>query len=211
MSYGRLASALPYVSMVAVTGSLAVNNVDANADIDFLIVTDLDRLWLSRAMVILLVRMAARRGITLCPNYFLSERALSFEERNLYTAHEIAQMVPIAGLKVYHRLRQINRWVTDFLPNVDANPGSIATPAESLPAPVRGARKLGQVALRTPPGNWLEQWEMNRKVRRFNQEVTSETAFSADYCKGHYDGHGQRTLDKFSLQWQKLVTQNQEE
>jgi hypothetical protein len=215
MYYGRLISALPYVSMVAVTGSLAVDNIDTNADIDYLIVTDVGRLWLCRAMIILLVRQAARRGIILCPNYFLSEQALTFAERNLYAAHEIVQMVPISGLKVYRRLLEANHWVATFLPNSGTVPRPVANPTKALPTPVKGARWLGEVALRTPPGGWLEQWEMKRKIRRFNQEVAAsaeegevaEAAFSADYCKGHFDDHSRRTLNEFSSQWNKIIDQ----
>lgn len=203
--YGRLISALPYVSMVAVTGSLAVDNVDDSADIDYLIVTRPGRLWLSRAMVITIVRQAAKRGIALCPNYFISERALYFDEHDLYAAHEIVQMVPIAGMKIYHQLLETNSWVTDFLPNAGSVGKRTQGLEKSLPAPVRGARWLGEVALRTPPGGWLERWEMNRKVRRFSLQDSAETAFSADYCKGHFEAHGQRTLGEFSNQWQKLM------
>jgi hypothetical protein len=209
--YGRLIAALPFVSMVAVTGSLAVDNVDENADIDYLIVTRPGRLWLSRAMVIILVRQAARRGIALCPNYFISERALYFDDHDLYAAHEIAQMVPVAGVKTYEHLREANPWVTDFLPNAGVTAHRKHALAKSLPAPVRGARALGEAALRTPPGAWLEQWEMNRKVRRFNRQASSETAFSADYCKGHFETHGQRTMGEFSNQWQRLVESTQQE
>lgn len=222
MYYGRLISAIPYVSMVAVTGSLAVNNIDSKADIDYLIVTDVGRLWLCRAMVILLVRQAARRGIALCPNYFLSERALSFAERNLYSAHEIVQMVPISGMKVYQQLLEANRWVSVFLPNSTGGPLPMNNQIKSLPPSIRGARWLGEIALRTPPGAWLEQWEMKRKIHRFSQESAavevsgeghgwvSEAAFSADYCKGHFDDHGQRTLNEFTNQWKKITDQMQE-
>ena len=106
--------------MVAVTGSLAVNNVDAAADIDFLIVTEIGRLWLCRAMIIMLVKLAAKRGVWLCPNYFLSTRALHFDDRNLFSAHEIVQMVPISGRRVFRQLLEENQWVTDFLPNAYA-------------------------------------------------------------------------------------------
>ena len=208
--YGRLTSALPFVSMVAVTGSLAVDNVDSQADIDYLIVTEPGRLWLCRAMVILLVRQAARRGIILCPNYFLSESALGFEERNLFAAHEIVQMIPITGLKVYHQLREENQWVANILPNSGGAPPQMANLAKPIPAPVKGARRLGEVTLRTPPGGWLERWEMNRKVRRFSQQPSMETAFSVDYCKGHFEDHGRQTLDQYTDRLEKLNTQSQE-
>ena len=121
LRYGRIIGTLPFVRMVAVTGALAVDNV-ADGDIDYLIVTEPGRLWVCRAIVIGLVKVAAARGITLCPNYFLSERALVLEERSLFTAHEVTQMVPITGLDTYQRLRELNRWTDTFLPNAAGPP-----------------------------------------------------------------------------------------
>jgi hypothetical protein len=207
LTYGRLASAIPYVKMVAVTGSLAVNNVDAAADIDFLIVTEIGRLWLCRAMIIMLVKLAAKRGVWLCPNYFLSTRALHFDDRNLFSAHEIVQMVPISGRRVFRQLLEENQWVTDFLPNAYAALQPLAHATESVPAPLKWGRKVGEAALRTPIGGRIERWEMNRKVSRFSQQPANETAFSADFCKGHFEDHGQRTLNEYASRIEKLAAE----
>lgn len=196
LHYGHLIGSLPFVKMVAVTGSLAVDNPYGNVDIDYLIVTQNDRLWLCRAMVIAVVKLAARQGIALCPNYFISERALAFPNQNLYIAREIAQMVPLSGLAIYQKLRQVNGWTTNFLPNADG-PGK-AIGAESVRG--RGLRSLLEFVLRTRPGSWLEQWEMNRKIRKFSQDsrLNSETSFTPDWCKGHFDAHSQRILNQYA-------------
>lgn len=205
--YGRLLAALPFVRMVAITGSLAVNNVEPPADIDYLIVTEHGRLWSCRAWSILLVRLAARRGIHLCPNYFLSERSLRFGEENLYTAHELTQMVPISGIPIYRQMRQLNGWTAKFLPNASGIPEQAAmSPMKTAQNRIkRFPTSLTEGILRTPPGSWIEQWEMKRKIRKFSLMTGGdESAFSADWCKGHFDGHRQRVLDKFDNQWQRV-------
>lgn len=194
--YGRLIGALPFVKMVAVTGSLAVDNPYGDVDIDYFVVTENDRLWLCQMMVIAIVKWAARQGITLCPNYFITERALAFPDQNLYIAREIAQMVPLSGLGMYQQLRQINGWTAQFLPNAEG-PGKIIQDE-----PVRGRvlRSFIETTLRTRPGSWLEQWEMGRKIRKFGQDTraNTETSFAPDWCKGHFDAHSQRILNQYA-------------
>jgi hypothetical protein len=194
---------LPFVRMVAVTGALAMNNVHPGDDIDYFIVTRPGRLWLCRGIIIaFIVKPAARRGEVLCPNYLLSERSLAFDRHNLFTAHELTQMVPVAGLATYHRLRQSNMWTQRFLPNANGPPQH--TPVE--PSTRHPIRFLGEAVLGTPIGAWLERWEMNRKVRKLDRPDHEEgdSAFSADYCKGHLDSHAQPILQAYSRRLQEL-------
>jgi hypothetical protein len=186
--------------MVAVTGALAVDNV-ADGDIDYLIVTEPGRLWVCRAVIVALVRLAALRGVTLCPNYFLSERALDLEERTLFTAHEVTQMVPLAGMSTYQRLRDLNGWTHAFLPNA-------AGPPRQFPPNGRGTqpRTVVEAALRTPVGQRIEDWEMGRKIRKLGERSNghAEASFGPDWCKGHFGDHGQLTLSRFHQRWQLL-------
>lgn len=200
--YGSLIAQMPFVRMVAVTGSLAVNNVDGKEDIDYLIVTGDDHLWVSRAFVLLIVRWAARQGYELCPNYFLSERALRLTDQNLYTAHEVTQMMPLHGLPVYHRLRQVNAWTRRFLPNASGAPQlpSAAQPVvRKTDTGTRRARGALESLLATPPGRWLDKWEMSRKVRKFRRIYWGwhESDFSSDCCKGHFNHHQQRAIQAY--------------
>jgi hypothetical protein len=191
--YGRLIARLPFVRMVAVTGALAVDNVQRGADIDYLVVTEPGRLWLCRALIIALVRAAALADDVVCPNYLLSTRALELQERSLYTAHELVQMVPLAGAPVYEAMRRLNGWSEQFLPNA-------APPAPAPDLPPGPLRRAAEGLLRTRAAGLVERGEMSRKVRKFTAQhgAGAETAFCADWCKGHFGGHGQRTLDAFA-------------
>ena len=210
--YGRLIAALPFVRMVAVTGALAVNNSGPGDDIDYLVITGPGRLWLARAFTILLVKRAARRGDLICPNYFLSEGALALPERDLFTAHELAQMRPLAGYDVYRHMLTLNAWAGDFLPNMQpAQRNEIENPGRPL------LKKIAELALRTPPGGWLERWEMTRKQARFNQRVGDifgglnelkplyEVAFNAQRCKGHFNQHGHHILQTYAARLERIA------
>jgi hypothetical protein len=192
--YGHTLGNLPFVRMVAVTGALAMDNV-ADADIDYIVVTEPGRLWLCRALVVGLVRTAAVRGTTLCPNYFLSENALELAERNLFTAHEVAQMVPLTGSATYQRMRALNRWTDTYLPNAGGPPHRVA-PVEPTS---RRTRRLVESALRSRLGAPLEGWEMARKMRKLGERGDGhvEAAFGPDWCKGHFGDHGQLTLARY--------------
>lgn len=191
LRYGRMLARLPFVRMLAVTGSLAMNNAEAGADLDYLVVTRPGRLWLCRALILALGRVAALQGIRLCPNYLLSECSLEFPQQTLYAAHELTQMVPLSGLEVYNRIRAVNPWVRRFLPNADGAP-PLHTPE---PDSVSRTQSMLEASLLTAPGAWLETWEMDRKIRKLRRENKNnpEASFSADVCKGHFNRHSRHT------------------
>lgn len=212
LSYGLQISGLPFVRMVAVTGALAVNNVEEGADVDYLVVTEPGRLWVSRALIILLVRRAALNGLTLCPNYLVTTRSMGFDEWNLYTAHELAQMVPISGFTLYRQMRRINSWTGSYLPNAytpPPRPYPSRISSCSLPGAfpkLRGWLSWVETGLNTPIGDWLEKWEMDRKVEKFSRQgnLFVEAAFCGAYCKGHFNNHGAETMIAYANRLREL-------
>lgn len=188
--YARWIARIPFVRMVAVTGTLAVENVDETDDVDLFVVTAAGRLWLCRALVILVVRAAALAGHEICPNYFLSERALSLKDRNFFHAREVAQMVPLYGAETYWRLRETNDWVEGYLPHARGTPNGMAI--MQLGRFERAARRAAERLLGGRLGELLETWERERKIRKFSRRAQAEggsVTFTPDCCKGHFDHH----------------------
>jgi rfaE bifunctional protein nucleotidyltransferase chain/domain len=115
------------------TGSVAVANADANADIDLMIVTRHNMLWMTRLAVLLWSSLHGKRrnwrpaveqlpedADSWCFNLWLSSNRLAMprENRSLYTAYEILQMVPVFERNAVHtRFIAENLWVKKFLPN----------------------------------------------------------------------------------------------
>ncbi|HEX6509135.1 MAG TPA: hypothetical protein VF221_16020 [Chloroflexota bacterium] len=199
--YARLIWMLPNVLMVAITGALAMDNVEKGDDIDFMIVTQPGRLWLTRAMILVVVKLAGIKGDTLCPNYIISSRCLRLDQQDLYTAHELAQLAPIHGRRIAERLWTENAWCRDFLPNARLR-GEEGTD-DRLPWILKAAKSLGQAVLNLPPGALIERWEQRRKIAKLSSDASDharETLYTADVCKGHADSHGTRIMDRWVTQ-----------
>lgn len=193
--YGMLLRHLPFVRMVALTGSLAMGNVGEGAarDIDLLVVTRARRVWLGRAAVIGVVHLARSLGDRLCPNYVLSERALSLDDTSVYGAHELAQMVPLYGAVAYRELWESNPCLAAHLPNAQPRPA----PDDRLIPGWPVAKRLLERLLGGVAGDVLEGWERARKMERLQRvrrAGIAEIAFSSERCKGHFGGHRARVM-----------------
>jgi hypothetical protein len=186
-AYGRLIGGLPFVRMVGVTGSLAVDNAEAGDDIDYLVLTTPGRVWLARALTIAVVRLAGLRGLTLCPNYVLAEDALALPERDSYTARELLQMQPVSGQDVYVRMLEANPWCLEQYPNWHADRDQSPTRRGVL-------RRLAEAVLGGRLGNALERRLLRRKGRELAAQGTGngEAVFNEQMCKGHFEAHRSR-------------------
>jgi hypothetical protein len=203
--YGRIIAMLPFVRMVAVTGSLAMNNTDEGKDVDYMIVTAPNHLWTCRALSLLVARFAKLEDVNLCPNYLVTTNAMELRERSLYVAHELAQMIPLSGMNIYREIRRLNVWIHDYLPNVLMEP---EMPQGAKPAENQSfLQKVLEIPFHFPFANWLEKWEMNRKIARLTREQSSsfESYFSADVCKGHIDRHGENVVTALAVRLQKAT------
>ncbi|MCB9436239.1 MAG: hypothetical protein H6673_04500 [Anaerolineales bacterium] len=196
--YGVWLGYLPFVQMVALTGALAVRNAGStDDDLDYLLVVREGRVWLARLFAVMLVRLTKLWGVVLCPNYVLAENSLAQDERHLFMAHEITQMVPVVGHRWYHQMRDANQWTEVVLPNAQ---GVFYQEPDQQP------RFLGRWLKHSLEwlfgGRWgdaLERWEMQRKIRKFQPQLltASEVQLDEHQVKGHFISYGQATLERY--------------
>lgn len=117
---------IPWIEGIAVTGSLAMNNVVPNDDCDFLVVTQPRRLWLTRLAVIMVALLKGKRRSwsgeeqnSWCFNLWLDRDHLAMPAylRSVYGAYEVIQARWVedrAGIEA--AFRHHNKWTTTFLP-----------------------------------------------------------------------------------------------
>jgi len=119
---------IPTIKLIGVTGALAMENCDEDDDIDLLIVTARNSLWLTRFLIIALCpilgikrRKPNDKNVKdkICFNLFLDEDNLKIEPESLFLAHEICQVRLLFNKdNIHERFLWENRWVRKFLPNV---------------------------------------------------------------------------------------------
>lgn len=126
----KLISKVPTVLFVGITGSLAMMNASKNSDIDLIVITKSNFLWTTRFLVYFLVLVSGfslrkpdqkNEKDKLCLNMWLDQTSLVWEkkDRNIYTAHEIAQIVPLVNKEnIYEIFLSRNKWALDYWPNV---------------------------------------------------------------------------------------------
>lgn len=117
---------IPWICGIAITGSVAVGNAKKEEDIDLMIITNRERLWLTRALVLVLFGWTGRIRLSgsstvqdkLCLNLWMDEHALALEKKDLYVAREVVQAQWIYDTKkIQKRLLAANPWIKNYLGN----------------------------------------------------------------------------------------------
>ena len=124
----KLSPFFPFVLMIAVTGTLAMNNAARDDDIDLLLVIDNRFIWTTRFFIVSILKVLGlyrnpkdkKVSNKICLNMYLDENHLELpvSERDLYSAHEVIQLKPVYDKGGYYqRFLSTNSWAKQFLPN----------------------------------------------------------------------------------------------
>jgi predicted nucleotidyltransferase len=124
----RLLKIIPWIKAVILTGSLSRENADQEDDIDWLVITSPQRLWLSRFLLIFTLQLLGKRRRPfqkkvkdkICANMFLTQKHLKLpkEEQDLFAAHEILQARLLWQKEnSYFDFIKANSWTRKYLAN----------------------------------------------------------------------------------------------
>lgn len=119
---------IPWIKLVGISGGLAMDNVGRKDDIDLILITAKNRLWLSRLLALFILELTGQRRKAshsikqaagkICLNILLEEDKLEQKKKNLYTAHEVLQMKPVWFRDgMYSKYLADNEWAFRYLPN----------------------------------------------------------------------------------------------
>ena len=117
--FSALISQFPFVRGIMLSGSISKDFMDEHSDIDYFIITQPGRLWLTRGLLALFKRVFLLNSHKFfCTNYLVDTQSLEIEEKNLYTAMEAATLIPVYGRELCNRFIDLNKWTKDHFPNL---------------------------------------------------------------------------------------------
>jgi hypothetical protein len=162
-----LISTFPFVRGVAVSGSLSKNFADENSDIDFFIIMAPNRLWLGRTILHCFKKLTflVKKQDWFCMNYFVDEAALQIKEKNIYTATEVATLMPLRGIDSFKRFYDENKWYRYYLPNHTMRVAYM----EDVKKPL--LKKIAEFVFNNPFGNLLDYLLMKLTAYRWQKKT----------------------------------------
>jgi len=114
----KFISKFPYVRAILLSGSISKGYMEADSDVDYFIITHPNRLWVTRLLLMLFKKVFLFNSRKVfCINYFVDTETLEIEEKNIFTATELATLIPTYGKELYDELYKKNSWIRDFYPN----------------------------------------------------------------------------------------------
>jgi len=173
---GNILQVVPGIKGVFITGALAMESADESSDIDLMIVTQKGLLWTTRLLAFLILRLfgiplrkpgQVEQKDKLCLNMWLDEGSLAWpkKKRNLFSAHEIAQVIPIVNKEqIYERFLFSNRWLKKYWPNT----------VRIIKVPRLKTKRISLLVPVETLARWMQYLYMKRKMT--NEVVTPHKA-----------------------------------
>ncbi len=120
-------SMIPFLRFIGICNNLAINNVNQNSDIDFLIITDKKYIWFVKGVafiglsVLRLRRHGDKSAKRVCLSFFISEDNLDLKPiakypYDIHLAYWSAQIIPVFDEGVYQKFQKNNSWVQELIP-----------------------------------------------------------------------------------------------
>lgn len=200
-------SLIPTIYFIGISGALAMKNSDKDDDIDLFVVTARNSVWTTRLMIVIVLiflRVYRKRNgenvsNKICLNMLVDDStlALSKDRNDLYTAHEIAQILPIFNKnKTYEKLINSNIWIKDFLPNAFSQ-----KPTIPFMSKISFINKVINCLLRIPVIEFLTR---SIQFRYMKKHITKET-ISNNFLAFHPFDYRAHVLNNYKKKITKYV------
>lgn len=197
----------PYVKSVCLSGALSKGFYDDDGDFDFFIITKPNRLWIARTLLVLYKKVFLLNSKKyFCVNYFISTDRLEISEQNLFTATEIATLIPLYGTDTFKAFLAANTWATPYFPNKPTTKTSTIRDTEKSTL-----SKLIQKAFNGPFGLkvdlFLQKITLNKWVTKFKHLEKEDFSIAMKSTRHVSKHHPQNYQNKVTTRLQERYTE----
>ncbi len=124
----KILKLIPFIKLIAVCNDLAYFNAPADSDLDFFIITQKKRIWITRFLSVLIIKLLNLRPTEknkkdkVCLSIFVNEDKLNLEylkinSDDIHFIYWLENLIPIYDADGYYqRLREANTWINNFIP-----------------------------------------------------------------------------------------------
>jgi len=212
---------IPYLRMIAVSGSLALGNTRKNSDIDLLIVTKAGRVWICRTLITILITLLGKKRRQrktrdkICLNHYITDQSLKIPFKSLYNAQTYVCLVDVyenmAKMKnnsFFRQFQKANSWVKDYLVFwFETKAGNLRTVKKNKIL-IAFAEFL-EMLLNNKIGNWIERklgkWQKKRiKANPLCKKSGGRITVDESQLEFHPNSHEVRIIKDFNRQMKNL-------
>jgi hypothetical protein len=186
-------AAMPFVRMVALSGSLAHLNAEPSADLDLFLITSPRRVWVVTMTLLVIAKLCGWRR-RLCLNYVISERALAVTPEDLFSANQIIHLRPQTGHEVYARFVTANRFVSSWYPNFIVT-APADEPASRLKGLIERTLAFGIAPALEHAARALYGWHLARRSQSWQSR--DQVRLEAECLKLHTSSHRATALGRY--------------
>jgi hypothetical protein len=187
-------AAMPFVRMVALSGSLAHLNAERSADLDLFVITAPHRVWSVTLSLLVIARLFGWRR-RMCLNYVISEDALRVEPPDLFSANQIIHLRPILGADVFARFVEANPFVREIYPNFALAPALHKPQAPSPKALLERLMSFGVAQIAERAARAIYSWHLNRRADTWQSR--DQVRLDAECLKLHTCSHRAAALARY--------------
>jgi hypothetical protein len=174
--FSCLIAKFPFVRAIMLSGSLSKEYMDQHSDIDYFIITEPGKLWLTRALLAIFKRVFLLNSHKyFCTNYLIDSASLEIEEKNIYTAVETVTLIPVYGKDLCEEFIRKNGWTKQHLPNLESHRTAYIDERKTHP--------VKKILEKLFMGTWCEKldgWFMKIAVKRWTTKF-SKSFEQADF------------------------------
>lgn len=198
--YAAIAATFPFVRAVFISGSLSKMVMKQDSDIDFFIITEPGKLWVCRALLTMYKKLLLGNSHrNFCLNYFIDSNNLEIPDKNIFTATEIAFLIPMYNYSLYQAFMEKNAWIRSEFPNfkmrsceTDIHPGRAKKAIEKVFDNGLG-KTLDELSYSMIVGFWKKKFH-HLSEEKFNLNFRSQKNVS----KHHPHAFQERVVSKYA-------------